>query len=132
MPPCLQHVMIWRCGISHPGTHIHVDTPVLSQCTNSWMLRPQMLTMVPPCFAAGYSAFQPLRAQVLIYSTAPLFPLTTQSDHSTACPMARLHLSSGSLILQNETTCTVTFSCNKRVEDIGTKVNIMKWFLKNK
>lgn len=87
--------MIWRCGISHPGTHIHVDTPVLSQCSNSWMLRIQMLTTVPSCFAAGSSAFQPLRAQVLIYSTATLFHLTTQSDHSTACPMARLHLSSG-------------------------------------
>lgn len=88
------------CILTYWCAHIQVNTAVFPQCSNGLALCIYILLSLN---VAGYDAFQPLEAHVLIYATAPLFPLTTQPSMSTPSKQARfrswkwaaLHLAAG-------------------------------------
>lgn len=77
----------WRCwgtDALHAGKHIRIEAAV-SQSENGWTLCIQMFFVVSSLpMQQGAVVFQPLWAQVLIYSTSPPLPLTAQPEPSVS------------------------------------------------
>lgn len=78
----------WRCwgtDALHAGKHIRIEAAEVSQSENGWTLCIQMFFVVSSLpMQQGAVVFQPLWAQVLIYSTSPPLPLTAQPEPSVS------------------------------------------------